>query len=214
MPNNYDAAAWFYDSLAHLVFGKALVRAQRFLVQHISANSKVLVVGGGTGWILEEIARVQASTLNITYVEISVRMINLSKNRNCLLNEVCFIHAGIEDCELTPKYDFILTPFLFDNFSEKRISAVFNQLHQSLKPGGLWLLADFQIQNNTAGIWQKIILKTMYSFFGWLCGVETKKLIKMNRFFEGKNYHLSAEKTFYHGFMISQVYQKTTLFLG
>jgi ubiquinone/menaquinone biosynthesis C-methylase UbiE len=212
MPNNYDAAAWFYDSLAQLVFGKALVKAQRFLVKHISAASKVLIVGGGTGWILEEIARVQASTLNITYVEISRRMINLSKNRNYLLNEVSFIHAAIEDCELTQQYDVILTPFLFDNFSEKRILAIFNQLHQSLKPGGLWLLSDFQVQKSQAGIWQKIILKTMYWFFGWLCGVETKKLIKMSPFFEEQNYQLSAEKTFYHGFMISQVYRKPLQF--
>ncbi|MGI4021097.1 MAG: class I SAM-dependent methyltransferase [Janthinobacterium lividum] len=208
MPNNYDAAAWFYDWLAQLVFGKALIEAQRFLVRHIQPEAKILVVGGGTGWILEELARVQSSSFKITYVEISAKMISLSKKKYCGQNEVTFINRGIEDYELTDKFDVILTPFLFDNFSEKRSSAVFKQLHQHLKPGGLWLLADFQVQKSNAGIWQSIILKTMYWFFGWLCSVETKKLITMSPFFRNENYNLSAEKIFYQGFIIAQVYQK------
>lgn len=212
MPNNYDAAAWFYDELAQLVFGKALVRAQRFLVKSICVNDQILVVGGGTGWILEEIASVQASTLKITYVEISGRMISLSKKRNYGLNEVCFVHRSIEDYVLTQQYDVILTPFLFDNFSEKRIRSVFHQLHQSLKPGGWWLLCGFQIQQDYKSIWQKVLLQTMYWFFGWLCSVETNKLIKMNSYFDQENYVLQEEKTFYQGFVISQVYRKQTGF--
>src|SRR5579875_2275167 len=160
MPNNYDAAAWFYDWLAQIVFGKAIIRAQVFLVRHIKPQASVLIVGGGTGWILEEIAALQPSGLRITYVEISGRMINLSKDRKYGQNEVCFIHAGIEDCEIRQQYDVVLTPFLFDNFFEQRIAAVFLELHQSLKPGGLWLLCDFQVQNNHQKTWQKILLQT------------------------------------------------------
>ncbi len=208
MPNNYDAAAWFYDGLAQLVFGKTLVNAQRFLVKNIKAQSNILIVGGGTGWILEEIAKVHPTSLNITYVEISGRMINLSKAKRYLQNEVCFVHAAIEDCEIKDAYDVILTPFLFDNFAEERIQKVYNQLHQHLKPGGLWLLADFQIQHNYKSIWQKCLLQTMYWFFGWLCNVETKTLVKMDSYFLSEEYGLLEEKTFYQGFIISQVYQK------
>lgn len=208
MPNNYDAAAWFYDRLAQLVFGETLIEAQRYLVRHIGQEAKVLIVGGGTGWVLEEIARLQTSTLKITYVEISAKMMSLSQKKNCGQNEVIFVNRGIEDHQITTAFDVILTPFLFDNFSAERIRVVFNKLHQSLKPGGLWLLADFQIQNKCKAIWQKLMLKTMYLFFGWLCGVETKKLITMCPFFLAEKYHLSAEKTFYKGFIISQVYQK------
>lgn len=212
MPNNYDAVAWFYDGLAQLVFGKSLVKAQRFLVKNIQPKSHVLIVGGGTGWILEEIAHVQASTLKITYVEISGRMIAQSKNKNYLQNKVCFVHAGIEDCETDQQFDVILTPFLFDNFSETRIQNVFNQLHQNLKPDGLWLVCDFQVQDNYKSIWQKLLLQTMYLFFGLLCKVETKTLIKMNPYFDRKNYRLIQDKTFYKGFIISQFYKKNDEF--
>lgn len=208
MPNNYDAAAWFYDRLSRLVFANALVRAQRFLVQHIAADKSVLIVGGGTGWVLEEIAVLQPTSLKIIYVEISAKMMRLSKQRNCGQNEVEFVPLGIEDYVISQQFDAILTPFLFDNFSEKRILSVFKQLHQSLKPGGLWLLCDFQVEKKRAGIWQKLILQTMYWFFGWLCSVETRKLISMKPYFQKENYSLIAQKTFYKGFIISQVYQK------
>lgn len=212
MPNNYDAAAWFYDWLAQLVFGNALVEAQGFLVRHIQPETKILVVGGGTGWILEEIARIQTSTLKIIYVEISTKMISLSKKRYLGQNKVVFINQGIEDYQITTAFDVVLTPFLFDNFSAERIQVVFNKLHQSLKPGGLWLLADFQIQNNYKSIWQKLILKTMYLFFGWLCNVEAKKLFNLDIYFQTKDYILVKEKTFYRGFIVSKIYQKSTGF--
>lgn len=212
MPNNYDAAAWFYDGLSRLVFGDALVRAQRFLVEHIAAEKSVLIVGGGTGWILEEIALLQQASLKIIYVEISAKMMRLSAQRNCGQNEVEFVQLGIEDYAADQQFDVVLTPFLFDNFSEKRVHSVFKQLHQSLKPGGLWLLCDFQVQKNQAGIWQKFILQTMYWFFGWLCNVETKKLISMKPYFDEENYALTVQKTFYSGFIVSQAYRKPVEF--
>ncbi len=52
MAANYNNSAWFYDSLAGLVYGKALVKAQVYLLQYIPADSNILIVGGGTGWIL------------------------------------------------------------------------------------------------------------------------------------------------------------------
>lgn len=212
MPNNYDASAWFYDALAKLVFGNALVKAQRFLIQDIRPNTHILIVGGGTGWILEELADIQPCNLRITYVEISAKMLALSKKRNWGQNEVAFVHKAIEDYQLSQKYDVVLTPFLFDNFSQERISNVFNQLHQSLKPKGFWLLCDFQVQENRHKNWQKVLLQTMYLFFGWICHVETKTLVKMDVYFQTKNYVLVKEKTFYQGFITSKVYQKDTNF--
>ncbi len=207
MPNNYDAAAWFYDGLAQLVFGKALVKAQRFLVKHISAEKNILIVGGGTGWILEEIAAVQSAGLKIVYVEISAKMLHLSKQRNCGKNTVEFVHAAIEEYKINQSFDVILTPFLFDNFSEQRIQTVFRQLNSSLNPGGLWMLSDFRVEKSYAGYWQKVILQLMYWFFGWICSVEARRLVDLEAYFKAGKYSLQSQKKFYGGFIVSQVYQ-------
>ncbi|RYE16822.1 MAG: class I SAM-dependent methyltransferase [Sphingobacteriaceae bacterium] len=210
MPNNYDAVAWFYDGLSRLVFGDALIQAQRFLVEKIPTAATVLIAGGGTGWILTEIARLHPAGLKIVYVEISAKMLRLSMKKNCGTNQVEFVHAAIEDYELKQPFDVVLTPFLFDNFSEKRHQLVFGKLHKSLKVSGLWLISDFQVEKKSfKSLWQKAILQTMYLFFGWLCKVETRKLIDIGINFKAQNYNQLAAKTFYRSFIISQVYQKT-----
>ena len=79
MSANYNNSAWFYDRLSRLVYGRALKNAQLFLLKFIPPDSKILIAGGGTGWILEEITRLHPEGLNITYVEIAPKMMALSK---------------------------------------------------------------------------------------------------------------------------------------
>ncbi|HVV54711.1 MAG TPA: class I SAM-dependent methyltransferase, partial [Mucilaginibacter sp.] len=157
MAANYNNSAWFYDRLSRMVYGKALIRAQVYLLKDIPAKSKVLIVGGGTGWILEEIAKVYQSGLTITYVEIAKNMMRLSRKRNAGNNEVVFINNAIEHVALQSDYDVTITPFLFDNFTEENLQIIFQYIHGCLKPGGLWLNADFQL---TGKWWQKLLLKS------------------------------------------------------
>jgi spermidine synthase len=82
MAGNYDNSASFYDGLSRLVFGRTLIAAQVAFLSSIPKNAKVLIIGGGTGWILEEITRLYPSGLTITYVEISANMMALSQKRN------------------------------------------------------------------------------------------------------------------------------------
>ena len=112
MAANYNNSAWFYDLLARLVYGKALINAQVYLLEHIPENARVLIVGGGTGWILEELVRIHPSGLTITYVEIAPAMMALSKKRNCGNNQVIFINEAIENTDLPVGFDVVLTPFL------------------------------------------------------------------------------------------------------
>src|ERR1700744_2328908 len=162
MAANFNNAAWFYDALARLVYGKALVNAQVYLLKHITPNSRVLIVGGGTGWVLEQLSTIHPSGLDITYVDVSVNMMALARKRNAGANKVTFITGAIEDMVITTQFDTVLTPFLLDNFTEENLNNLFNHIHQNLKPGGLWLNTSFQLSGKW---WQPVLLKTMFVFF-------------------------------------------------
>jgi ubiquinone/menaquinone biosynthesis C-methylase UbiE len=205
MPSNYDNSAWFYDRLSRLVYGKALVNAQVYLLPYVPPNSNVLIVGGGTGWILEELARVHPNGLNITYVEISAKMMVLSKSRNYRDNKVIFINQAVEEVIFTDNFDVVFTPFLFDNFKEETLQKVFAHLHHQLKTGGLWLNTDFRL---TGKWWQNVLLKSMFLFFRAICGIETSVLPDIERQFRQHGYMVVAEKSFFGEFVISAVYQK------
>ncbi|MDB4925672.1 class I SAM-dependent methyltransferase [Mucilaginibacter sp.] len=205
MAANYNNSAWFYDRLSRLIYGRALINAQVYLLQFIPPNSNLLIVGGGTGWILEELTRVYPAGLKITYVEVAANMMTLSKKRNWGNNEVTFINAAAEDTLLPGDFDVIITPFLFDNFTEQTLQKVFDYLHPQLKTGGLWLNTDFQL---TGKWWQNILLNTMFVFFKILCGIEASALPAIEKQFSQTKYITIAEKTFFGGFIASRAYQK------
>jgi hypothetical protein len=95
---------------------------------------------------------------------------------------------------------------LFDNFKEQTLQKVFEHIHQSLKPKGLWLNADFQL---TGKWWQQLLLKSMFLFFRILCGIEASSLPNIEQQFEQYNYESIAGRFFYGDFIISKAYRKT-----
>ena len=207
MSANYDTIASNYDWLSRLIFGKALINAQLHLLAYIQDDSHVLIVGGGTGWILEELVFLEKKGLNIDYVESSAEMMILSKKRKCGPNQVQFIQMPIESYVSNSSYDVIITPFLFDNFTMEKIGHVFFLLNDMLVNKGLWLYADFVYMSSASPFWQKILLKSMYLFFRITAKIETNKLVDMSPFFKC-GFGIMSEKSFYAKFVKSIVFQK------
>jgi ubiquinone/menaquinone biosynthesis C-methylase UbiE len=206
MSANYNNSAWFYDKLSALIYGRALIDAQVYLLHFIPANANILIVGGGTGRILEEITQIHPSGLEITYVEIAVDMMTLSKRRNTGRNEVVFINDAIENVSLPAAFDIVITAFLFDNFNQQTLTKIFVHLHTRLKTNGLWLNADFQL---TGKWWQSALLKLMFLFFKIVCNIEATQLPDICGQFEEHGYEVVAEKMFFGDFVISRVYVKS-----
>jgi ubiquinone/menaquinone biosynthesis C-methylase UbiE len=206
--NNYNRIAAVYDSLSRMIFFKSQIKAQSDQLKYITPKSKILIVGGGTGWVLEELSKLYSSELYITYVEVSTKMIRLAKKRDVKKNKVTFIPLAIEKFESLDQFDVIQSAFLFDNFSDERASQVFDQLEKYLKPGGLWLFCDFQYEKQQGKTWKWLMLKTMYLFFRLVSNVEAKELVNMDPFFEKRYFTKIFFKSYYNGFIKSVVYKK------
>lgn len=207
MKGNYNLVAPFYDRLSRIVYQNAIIESQSFLVDSIKANSTILIVGGGTGWLLEMISKKHPEGLNITYVDNSAGMIALAKKKNKRGNSVVFIEQPIQDAPLSDTFDVIITPFLLDNFSSETLKVVFNKLNGMLHERGYWLFADFQVHEKHH-IWQKLLLKVMYFFFRMVCNIEAHQLPDTNILFKNYGYKLQSSKTFFHHFICSNIYIK------
>lgn len=238
MRNNYDNIASSYDLLSRLVFFRSQVKAQIEQLKYIPEGSNVLIAGGGTGWILEEIAKIHPSGLSITYVEISAKMLEISQKRNTKANTITYIRSSIEDFKPAHKkestfdssassnsnfksganisdtpnkdapYDTIITAFLFDNFLPEKVNSVFTQLNSYLKNGGSWLFCDFNYEENSGKKWQLYLLKTMYLFFRYIAHVEARSLTQTVQLFTNSGYTVENEAYYYKGFIKSVVYYK------
>lgn len=205
MAANYDNSAWFYDRLSKVIYGSAIIKAQVYLLDLVPPDSNVLIVGGGTGWILEEIIKRHSSGLKITYMEISAKMMALSRKRYIGSTQVNYINDAVENVACLSDYDVVITPFLFDNFTEQTLQKVFTHIHYCLKPGGLWLNTDFRL---TGRWWQKILLKSMLLFFRLICNIEASRLPDIEKHFEQHGYKALSQKSFFGEFILSTAYQK------
>lgn len=197
-----------YDRLSKLVYGHAQMNAQIHQLKNIPANSKVLIVGGGTGWILESIAKQHDSGLQIVYVEISEKMLRLAKARDAGKNKVAFVHADIEAYQGDMKFDVVLTPFLFCNFRHETAVKVFDKIDALLESGSVWLLTDFTTEAGRGKWWKMILLRSMYLFFKAFNIVEGNNLNDMETLFSRHHYMLEEQRFYYGQFILAAVYRK------
>jgi ubiquinone/menaquinone biosynthesis C-methylase UbiE len=203
MPSNFENAATFYDKLSQLVYGKALLKAQGHFLSYIKPGSHILIAGGGTGKIIEQITAQHAHTLTIVYVELSESMMALSRKRAHGNNKVIFINKPVESVVFDMKFDVIITSFFFINFKQENLEGHFNHIHHFAKPGALWLNTDFQY---TGRWWQWLLLKSMFWFFKVVCNIETTTLPNTAESFYRHDYHPINEKDFFGSFIKTTVY--------
>ncbi|MCP2043645.1 ubiquinone/menaquinone biosynthesis C-methylase UbiE [Pontibacter sp. HSC-36F09] len=208
---NFDSIAPIYDGLSWLVFGNVLQRAQTEHISLIPPNSKVLLIGGGSGWLLEQLLRYRPEA-EITYLEVSEKMLHLTQRRIRQKFPEPFkidFRLGDEN-SLQPDetFDVIITPFLLDLFPDERLQQLMNRLCASLRPQGRWLFSDFWPAQTPPPAWQQLLLKSMYTFFGLVSHVKAPRLPDFNDHFARQPLRLEASATFYGGLVQARAYRK------
>lgn len=208
MKAGFDSIAWCYDFLSVLVFGKRIRQSQIVLLRQIKENDSVLIIGGGTGWIINEILKV-SSPVQIDYIESSVEM--LMKARTAVVGndtvQINFILGDENSIGQNEKYDIVIAFYFFDMFKEERLNTIVDSMNKALKQGGYLLYADFNI-NSTSPWFHKVLLKIMYLFFHYICAVEAQSLTVMNRILTKYSLVCQNSISTSNGFIVSEVYQK------
>src|SRR6187401_1800947 len=108
--NSFDRVALFYDALARMVFGKSMKESQFFYLDKVPEGAKVLILGGGTGWLAKQLLQINLSC-TIVYKEASVEMISRSRKRMSEddLKRIQFVHSS--EIESGETFDVVITNF-------------------------------------------------------------------------------------------------------
>jgi ubiquinone/menaquinone biosynthesis C-methylase UbiE len=171
MKNNFDWIAPVYDQLKFIVFGRTLERATSEILESVKPSDTVLIVGGGTGKVLNYLTHVTC----IDYVEKSKNMIRKAKRRN--QKGIHFIHCDFLEWETAKKYDFILLPFFLDVFDEANLIKVVKKVKTLSKPTSLIQVTDFQKSNSFV---KSFLIKLMYFFFRHVSSLEGSKILQLH----------------------------------
>ena len=201
---SFDFAAFFYDFLVRIVFGKRLYEAQVALFGALPKNTSVLIIGGGTGEFLNQFIT-EVKPVNIDYLEASLKMLDIALRKHQDIENIRFIHGNENSLDLG-MYDVVLTPFVLDLYSEKELMLMVHKIQSKLNPGAVWLVTDFYTDKDSPFM-HRALLKTMYLFFNLISGVKARQLPDYENILKQNYMHLMKGQMHVNGFVRSLLYQ-------
>jgi 2-polyprenyl-3-methyl-5-hydroxy-6-metoxy-1,4-benzoquinol methylase len=200
--SDYNFIAPIYDRLAHLVFGNQLNEAANYFIPSIKQHAYILILGGGSGSILEQLA-VNCPNAQVTFLDASAKMVHQAQKRETSTLKIEFITSSVFDVTLADVYDVVITPFFLDMFKAKQLDSLFAQLSPHIRPGTLWLFADFLRSEKLA---DKLLIKSMYIFFSLVVGSNNFVVPDYEQHFEISGFALEKEVIFMNGLVAARKY--------
>lgn len=201
---NFDRVAPIYDTLAYIVFGSSIRKAQHAFLDSISSGDTVLVLGGGTGKFLPAL-RNRIVEGHIVFIDTSAEMISRARERVADDGHVTFLHGRLEDLAAEFKADVIITHFFLDLFGEHEIGEVIQKITKHTLPHSKWIVSDFF---EGQWLWQRILLKSMYLFFRISTKLPNRILPDWHSQLIKNGYSEVERQEFYKRFIRASVFEK------
>jgi ubiquinone/menaquinone biosynthesis C-methylase UbiE len=200
----FDFLAPFYDRLACIMIGKDIVNAQLHFLACFKECNWLLILGGGSGWILDLICK-ECPNLEIDYIDVSPAMLELARKRVENNKRVNFIQ-GTENDIPNRLYDGVITNFYLDMFNEKSLNVVMVKIKRSLRTSALWVVTDFVKEGKA----HALKLWLMYRFFRTVARIEASCLPDWQNQMKLCGSKLLVQKIAGNGFIKSNLYQITS----
>lgn len=199
---NYNYIAPYYDLLSRICFLNRQQLAHKIILKHLNSGDQILWLGGGSGWFLEDINKLNID-LEFDYVEFSTVMIEKAKARKVSNINVNFYQEDFFQFVPNKNYDVIITAFVFDHFSEKECEILLKKYNQFLNKKGKWAYVDFCEEQNFI---QRFLTKSMVLFFNLVAGIGAKDFPKVNGLFD--DFELIEGKEYFGNYIQSKIYKK------
>jgi tRNA (cmo5U34)-methyltransferase len=203
--NSFDRIAPVYDRLADIVFGTAILDAQRTHLHALNDAREILILGGGTGGLLRDLLG-QNATSRVTYVEASQRMIERARKNvpDADRRRVVFVHGTQDILTEEPSFDAVIVNFFVDIFPSAELVGILRRLRAVLLPGGQLLCTDFVDDTR----WQKTLLPIMYAFFRITADLQNQRLAPWRKLILDVGFEKQCSAAFWNGFICSELYRK------
>lgn len=209
--DQFDYIARFYDFLAAIVFGKAIQDIQLQHIDKIKKGSRILIIGGGSGKILQKIDQLNRAR-EIVYIEKSAKMIQLAK-RHKINTPIHYIQNSFESAKNYGQFDVIITNFFIDILTEKQFQQFIPFVYSLLNRDGKWIVTDFRIHERfPLRSIHKLIHFSMVSFFKITVNLQNTKLFNYHTLIhESRFFQAETKKYAYLHMMFSTIFKKRSI---
>jgi len=179
MTANFDGLARAYQYLELASFGVKLEQARFAHIRKLAECRDILLLGDGDGRFLKRLLKI-APHSRIRSIDASAEMLKLAAARVAAADQgrVTFECADALSVDLpTFAYDGVATIFFLDCFTDDEAATLIGRVANSLKPGGIWLFADFAIpRRGVPRIGAQLVTSALYAFFRWRTGIAARHL--------------------------------------
>jgi tRNA (cmo5U34)-methyltransferase len=118
------------------------------------------------------------------------------------MEQVEFRQGSEQALKPTEQFDVLVTFFVLDCFEPADFPAGIARLQAARRPAAPWLVADFRPPQCW---WQRVLLRTMYLFFGVAVGLRAQQLPPWPTALAALGMKQQYQSTHYGGFILSQV---------
>lgn len=196
---SYDILAPFYDDGIGVLFGKEIFDAQLFFLSDIQDFSSILILGGGSGWLLPELFK-KVPNAKVCYIDASKNMIGIARTKT--EHPVDFIR-GTEFDIPNQKFDYVITNFYVDGFDYEKLKEKIKFISGYIQPSGKWFVTDFVETGKTK---HRLQLFLIHLFFRILIGHPNKNLVDWQKAFDEIGLATVKYEYFKNGFIKTIIY--------
>ena len=211
-PANFDSVARLYSWLEFAAFGRVLERARFVHLDHLRDCQDILLLGDGDGRALERILDIAASS-RIVSIDASRRMLDLANRRvaDSHRSRVTLQQRDARELSLAPwSLDAVVTQWFLDCFTADETAALVRAVAPAIRPGGIWLFADFAVPSHgVARFAAQAVTTSLYAFFRWRTGLSAQTLPPSETEIRGAGFVPVTEASFAGGMLRSVVFKKS-----
>ena len=213
MVMNFDALAPHYRWIECLFAAGQLQRCRTAQLSALADPQKILIYGEGNGRFLGALC-LRYPQVQVTCVDSSMTMLGLAKDHIQKLGidtaRVQFLHADARSSKPPgSEFDVIVTHFFLDCFRKNELKDLIPVIATTGCKNCTWLLADFHASDQTTTpVISKILLGTLYRFFGWTAGLSAKRLTSPDGILREAGFELKSRRDLFFGLLHSDVWER------
>jgi ubiquinone/menaquinone biosynthesis C-methylase UbiE len=210
---NCDFIAALYRYIEYARFGRKLEVCRFALLPKLDGVRKALILGEGDGRFVTRLAA-RYPDITADVLDCSREMLRLSQQRlraaGISPSSIAFYHEDARTASLADnRYDLVVTHFFFDVFSAAELSPLIDRVAQSLRPGGVWLISEFDLPE--AGV-QRLLARfwicVMYLFFRCATGLRNQRLPDWRQALTAAGFRPQTQQSFANGFLASELWER------
>jgi ubiquinone/menaquinone biosynthesis C-methylase UbiE len=210
--DGFGRLARCYRALEWIVYGRDLERARFAFIERLRLSRSILILGEGDGRFLAKLLET-APEARVDCVDASPGMLARAAARigeGAARSRVRFIPSNIFELTFeTNRYDAVVTLFFLDCFTPIEAEAAVARIREGLRPGALWLWADFVVpQGRWRALWARLNLTLLYLFFRWQTGISARALPPAEELLRRAGFQAAATRDLHGGLVRASLFAR------